>query len=64
MAQKDVLTPAEMEALRELTKKVGKQKIMSDDMCDSLIKKGMIEEGLGELLLTKKGARYLKTHSS
>jgi hypothetical protein len=61
MAQKNDLTSAEVEALREVNKGL-MQRVIPDHIRDSLIKKKYIAQKTGGLGMTAKGKIYLGTH--
>jgi len=59
MAQEKDLTPAEVEALREIARPSLLKKPIPDKVQDQLIKMGYVEQKLGDLVATAKGRAYL-----
>ena len=61
MAQEKDLTPAEVEALREIARPSLLRKAIPTKEAERLIKTGYVEQKLGDLVATAKGRVYLAT---
>ena len=59
MVQEKDLTPAEVEALREIARPSLLRKTISAKVAERLIKTGYVEQMLGDLVATAKGRAYL-----